>query len=162
MIGRVFAASLTITLGVGALGAGLCSGSTEAFAKSGGFSFKGSGLSVKGSGLSVRPRHSFQRSMQAPSVFLPPIVPPFSVQNASVAPTRPIRGYRRAYGFDLPAAGIGVYYGPDLFPFDDLDREAFATSTSVRHAAVRRGCGSETHIVPAEDGGERSITIRRC
>ena len=165
MFGRIFAASLTV-----ALGAGLIFGSAETFAKP-------AGLSAKSQGLVARHAYPFRRSIPARSVFLPPIVPPFSVPNVSVAAPRvlrPIVGYRRAFGYGLPAAGIGVYYGSDSIPSDDLARYLqfpFATSTSqsvmnpderIRYADFRRRCGSEVHIVPSEDGGERSITIRRC
>ena len=164
MIGRVFAVSLTVALGVGLFG------SAETFAKPGGFSIKSGGLSAKSSGLSAGHARPFFRGIPARSVFLPPVVPPFSVGHASASPTRLLRpvgpiapSYRRVFGYGLPAAGIGVYYGA----LDGLGAYAqipLVTSSGpdVRYAAFRRRCGSETQIVPSEEGGERSITIRRC
>ena len=120
MIGRVFAVSLTVALG-------LLFGSAETFAKSGGFSIKSGGLSAKAGGLSARHGHSFRARIPARSVFLPPVVPAFSVGNASASPTRLLRpvgpiapSYRRVFGYGLPAAGIGVYYGATSIPLDGL------------------------------------------
>jgi len=173
MIGRAFAVSLAVVLGVGLFG------STETFAKSGalpgGFSIKAGGLSVKGfsakaGGLSARHGHSFAR-FPAHSVFLPPVVPAFSVGQASASPTRLLRpigptapSYRRVFGYGLPAAGIGVYYGATSIPLDGLVESppVAASSPDIRYAAFARRCTYEIKIVPSEAGGERSITIRRC
>jgi len=83
MIGRVFAASLTVSLGL--------FGSAETFAKPGGFSAKSGGFSAKSGGLSARHARPFYRVIPNRSVFLPPVVPPFSVGNASASPTRLLR-----------------------------------------------------------------------
>lgn len=167
MIGRVFAASLTLALG-------LLFGSAETFAKSGamsgGFSIKSGGLSAKSGGLSGRHVHPFHRVIPKSSVFLPPVVPAFSVGHASASPTRLLRpvapSYRRVFGYRLPAAGIGVYYGANSIPFDDFGAYAqspvvTSSSPNLRTAEFARRC-TETQIVPSEEGGERSITIRRC
>jgi hypothetical protein len=159
MIGRVFAASLTVALVFGPV---------QTFAKSGGlsggFSIKSGGLSAKSSGLfSARHGHSFRARIPVRSVFLPPVVPPFGVGNASASPTRLLQpvapSYRRVFGYRLPAAGIGVYYGAGaigpVFPV------VTSSSPDVRYAEFARRC-TETKIVPSEEGGERSITIRRC
>ena len=155
MIGRVFAASLTVAL---------LFGPAESFAKPGGFSIKAGGLSAKSSGLfSARHGHSFRARIPARSVFLPPVVPAFSVGNASASPTRLLRpvapSYRRVFGHRLPAAGIGVYYGADSI--GPLLPAVTSSSPDVRYAEFARRC-TETKIVPSEEGGERSITIRRC
>ena len=164
MIGRAFAVSLTVVLGAGLFG------TAETFAKPGGFSIKAGGLSAKAGGLSARHTRPFFRAVPSNSVFLPPVVPAFSVGNASASPTRLLRpvgpiapSYRRVFGYGLPTAGIGVYYGA----LDGLGAYAqipLVTSSGpdVRYAAFRRRCGSEIQIVPSEAGGERSITIRRC
>jgi hypothetical protein len=163
MIGRVFAASLTLALG-------LLFGSAVTFAKPGGFSIKAGGLSAKSGGLSGRHAHPFHRVIPKSPVFLPPVVPPFSVGHASASPTRLLRpiapSYRRVFGYRLPAAGIGVYYGANSTPFDDFGAYAqspvvTSPSPNLRTAEFARRC-TETQIVPSEEGGERSITIRRC
>lgn len=161
MIGRVFAASLTFSL--------VLFGSAETFAKSGavpgGFSIKAGGLSAKSSGLfSARHSRPFFRTVPNHSVFLPPVVPAFSVGHASASPTRLLRpvapSYRRVFGHRLPATGIGVYYGANAIPLDVFP-VVTSSGPDIRTAGFVRRC-TETHIVPSEEGGERSITVRRC
>ena len=156
MIGRVFAASLTFSL--------VLFGSAETFAKPGGFSIKAGGLSAKSGGLSGRHARPFFRVIPNRSVFLPPVVPAFSVGHASASPTRLLRpavpSYRRVFGHRLPAAGIGVYYGANAIPLDVFP-VVTSSSPDLRYAEFARRC-TETHIVPSEEGGERSITVRRC
>ena len=146
--------------------------SAKAFVKSGSLTGLPSGLTRLPSGLGVK-RSFHYHGMVRRSVLLPPIVPPLGVQNFSVAPYRvsyPRSYYRRAYGDGLPAAGIGIYFGPYAVA---TDNDAFAAMTAeasgpalttsyARPFDERRRCGAQTQIVPSESGGERRVTIVRC
>jgi len=165
MMGRIFAASLMAVFGNGSMLA-----SAEAFAKP-------AGISGKPTGLVARHALPFRGGFPRRSVFLPPVVPPFNVINASAVPNRvfhPMSGYRRAFGYGLPAAGVGVYYGSYSIPLDDAGeyvQPAFAISSGqplvnterrIQSAEYRRGCTSQAQMVPSEDGGERRVTVMRC
>ena len=152
-MGRTFLAAVMVVVGSGFL-----------FASDGTLA-KGVALSGKPSGL-VRHAVPFRGAVARRSVFLPPIAPPFNIFNSGAAPQRysyPVSGYRRAYGRDLPAAGVGVYYGS----YGVGEEPLFVPSLPVSQSAVRsdsdwRDCSSQQVVVPSEAGGERRVTIHRC
>ena len=82
--------------------------------------------------------------------------------------TEPARLRHRIFGLGLPAAGVGLSYGP----FDDvgaINPPAGAGAADDgypdggdRISANRGGCRSETRMVSSEDGGERPIKITWC
>lgn len=159
-MGRTILAGVVVVFGAGFL-----------FASDGTLAKGAAVLSGKPSGLVLRHGLPFRGGVARRSVFLPPIVPPLNIFNSGVAPRRysyPVSGYRRAYGRDLPAAGVGVYYGS----YDVGDGSLFVPSLPVSQSVVRSGgrradgdwrdCSSQKLIVPSEDGGERSVTIHRC
>src|SRR4051812_24737658 len=101
-MGRTFLAGVVVVFGSGFL-----------FAPDGA-SAKGAALSGKSSGLIARHAVQFRSDAARRSVFLPPIVPPFNIFNPAASSrhfSHPASGHRRVYGRDLPAAGVGVYYG---------------------------------------------------
>ena len=160
-MGRTFLAGVVVVFGAGFL-----------FASDGTLA-KGAALSGKPSGLVVRHAVPFRGGVARRSVFLPPIVPPFNIFNSATAPRRysyPVSGYRRAYGRDLPAAGVGVYYGSYDVGDEPLFVPSLPASQSADHSDSRfirpsgdwRDCSSQRLLVPSEDGGERRVTIHRC
>jgi len=135
---------------------------------------KGVALTGKPSGLFVRHAVPFRAGAARRSVFLPPIAPPFNIFNPAATPRRysyPVSAYRRAYGRDLPAAGIGVYYGsddisaylgdaPDFVPL--VPANVRSDSRHNRADGDWRDCSSQQVVVPSEGGGTRRVTIHRC
>jgi hypothetical protein len=157
-MGRTFLAGVVIVFGAGFL---VTSDGTLA---------KGAALTGKPSGLFVRHAVPFRSAVARRSVFLPPIAPPFNIFNPAATPRRysyPVSGYRRAFGRDLPAAGVGVYYGsygvgeePFFVPVVPASQSAVRSNS--RPSDDWRDCSSQQVAVPSESGGERRVTIHRC
>jgi hypothetical protein len=65
--------------------------------------------------------------------------------------------YYYGYGYGY---GYGYDYGADYVP--PPQPLAAIPVTKKPAAEVRRGCESQIYKVPAFDGGEKDVTIRRC
>jgi hypothetical protein len=142
MITRVYAAGLATVLCFGSVFA-----PDEAFARFGGFGGRS---------------FAFSSGFHAPAV------------------RTPFLAHRRAFGFDrlrrqaglLPLTVLGgsAFYGPS--DYVDPYSQPGAVEPEIVTGAIpggaypvfigRRGCRTQTVIVPSEDGGESSINIVRC
>ncbi|HEY6257165.1 MAG TPA: hypothetical protein VIY51_15380 [Xanthobacteraceae bacterium] len=76
-----------------------------------------------------------------------------------------LRHHRRVFGFGLPVAGIGAYYGPIVEPQFDagfVARPVPAPAAGDRVSGDHGGCRTETRTVPSEAGGTRTVRITLC
>jgi hypothetical protein len=174
MISRIYTTGFVVIFGVGAMLA-----PNETFARSGGFGGSG-GIG----GRSFQASSSFRPSALQSQIHVSPrnLRPPIHI----TSPIAPSRLHQRNLGFGVPLGsrlGIGVplavpvgsfpYGGYDVPPdyaepfyqpsYADPDAVTGGIPDDVHPVVVHRpGCRSQTVILPAEDGGERTINILRC
>jgi hypothetical protein len=84
---------------------------------------------------------------------------PVQATGLNVTPRR----FHRVFGRRLPAAGIGIYYGPIYDPAYDVYPPVLPPPLEI--AAPDSGaavCATHIVVVPAEAGGERPIRVTQC
>ncbi len=102
--------------------------------------------------------HALVRPGQVPPVAMSAVPPPHRL-----AGWEPLHHRRRVFGFDLPVAGIGPFYGPTIAPTDFGTGFPVAVPGAADGVPVdRAGCRIEERTVPSESGGARTVRITRC
>lgn len=155
---RVLVSGLVAVLGIAPVAMPLA-----ASARGGGFGMS-RGIAVPGGLRGIAPRPIAPIGLSRRPVLRLPVATPILALHR--APLPGLRFHRRFFGRDLPAAGVGVYYGSygldNALPYLATSNAPSLPSVGDQAASPRRGCGTETRIVPAEAGGERRITMTYC